>query len=107
MDEPLLRDQIAAVVVDAVCRCGCSSVRLRSVRQPILAERITQLSSTGRDDYFAVEATGRRPEQQFVNVVLHVTHGRVGELEVFDAVEGVGVAVTLSDLTDLTEPTVS
>jgi hypothetical protein len=39
--------------------------------------------------------------------VLHVLGGRVGELEVFDAVKGEGAAVALDGLAGLTEPTVS
>ena len=46
--EPLLSEQIGTVVVDAVCRCGCSSVRLRSEGRPISAERVAQLSTSGR-----------------------------------------------------------
>jgi hypothetical protein len=101
-----LHDQLATVVVDAVCGCGCSSVRLRSTGQPIPADRVAHLSQTGRDDYVAVQATGRRPEQQFVTLPLHVMAGRVGESEVFDTIAGEGTAVRLADLEDLTEPTV-
>src|SRR4051794_2031223 len=70
--EPLLNDQIATVVVVAVCRCGCSSVRLRSKEGSIAPEKVAQLSSRGRDDYFAVDATGSGPENRIVDVVLHV-----------------------------------
>ena len=107
VDEPVLHDQIATVVVDAVCRCGCSSVRLRSEERQIHPEKVAQLSSSGRDDYFAVEATGSGPEKQTVEVVLHVFNGRVGELEIFDSVNGEGAAIPLTGLHGLTEPTVS
>lgn len=106
VDERLLHDQLSAVVVTAVCRCGCSSVRLRSEQQPIPAERVAELSGKGRDDYFAVAATGRGPTTTSVDVVLHVMKGRVGELEVFDVTGGEGVAVPLTGLTSLAEPTV-
>jgi hypothetical protein len=105
--EPLLDDQVSSVVVDAVCRCGCSSVRLRSDRKAISAETVTRLSSAGRADYLTVEAVGCESDHQDVNVVLHVPGGRVGELEVFDAVKGEGAAVALDRLAELTEPTVS
>lgn len=39
--------------------------------------------------------------------MLHLLGGRVGELEVFDAVKGEGAAVALDGLAGLTEPTVS
>jgi hypothetical protein len=107
VDEPALNDQISAVVVDAVCRCGCSSVRLRSEERPISAEKVAQLSSIGREDYFAVESIGTGSEKQLVNVVLHVFNGRVGELEIFDSVNGEGVAIPLTGLHGITEPTVS
>ena len=107
VDEPLLHDQIATVVVDAVCRCGCSSVRLRSEERPIPGDRVAQLSSRGRDDYFAVEATGSGPDKQIVHVVLHVFNGRVGELEIFDSVNGEGAAIPLTELRGMTNPTVS
>ncbi len=105
--EPLLDDQVSSVVVDAVCRCGCSSVRLRSDRQAVPAETVTRLSGTARADYLTVEAFGCEPDHQAVNVVLHVIGGRVGELEVFDAVKGEGAAVVLDQLLRLTKPTVS
>ena len=107
VDEPLLDDQISTVVVEAVCHCGCSSVRLRSEERPISPEKVAQLSSSGRDDYFAVAATARGPEKQIVDVVLHVFNGRVGELEIFDSVNGEGTATPSTGLHGLTKPTVS
>ena len=97
VDEPLLHAQVATVVVDATCRCGCSSVRLCSGQPAILAERIVQLSGRGRPDYFGVTATGRGG----VDVVLHVMHGRVIELEVYDRINGDGHAVPLESVLDL------
>jgi hypothetical protein len=81
-------------------------MRLHSEEQPLPDGRIAQFSSSGRDDYLAVDAAGHRPEQQRVNVVLHVMDGQVGELEVFDTAQGEGAAVPLSDLTDQDEPIV-
>ena len=108
VNEPLLTVQIATVVVEAACRCGCSSVRLRSDERPMPAETISKTSRTGRDDYLAVEATGAAgPEQQAVNVVLHVFAGRVGELEVLDSINGEGAAVPLTDLRLTTKPMVT
>jgi hypothetical protein len=51
-----------------------------------------------------VDAVGHGSDRATVQVVLHVVEGRVEELEVF-AREG--VAVSLADLTDLTDITVS
>lgn len=104
--EPLLRGQLATVLVDAVCRCGCSSVRLRTEGEPVPAAMAARSSGTGRDDHVAVAATGRRPEQRHVDVVLHVMAGRLGELEVFHTAAGEGAAVSLADLEDLAGPTV-
>ncbi|CCH85955.1 protein of unknown function [Modestobacter italicus] len=97
VDEPMLHAQVATVVVDATCRCGCSSVRLCSGQPAIPTERIVQLSGTGRPDHFAVSATSRGR----VDVVLHVMHGRVVELEVYDHRDGDGRAVPLDDVLDL------
>ena len=105
--DPLLHDQVTSVVVDAVCRCGCSSMRLRSDGPAIPAQRVSELSSRRRPDYFAVEAFGRDADHQDVNVVLHVMGGRVGELEIFDTVNGEGAAVSLAGLANLTAPTVN
>lgn len=105
--EPLLHSQVTSVVVDAVCRCGCSSVRLRSSQPTIPAGRMAELSDRGRADYFAVEAFGRHPNHRDVTVALHVMGGHVGELEVFDTVNGEDAFVALDGLATLTEPTVS
>src|SRR3954452_22694358 len=83
VDEPLLSDQVRTAVVIAVCRCGCSSVRVRSQERPISATRVAQLSSTGRDDVFSVQAFSSDPATEQVYVELHVVRGRVEELEVF------------------------
>ena len=103
VDEPLLHSQVATVLVDAVCRCGCPSVRLRSEEQPLLEADVTRLSHLGRDDYFAVHITGAGPEQQSVDVVLHLVNGLVHELEIFSDGEG---SLSVADLTDLTDPVV-
>ncbi len=85
--DPALHDQVASVVVDAVCRCGCSSVRLRT-------------DSPARDGgHLAVGADGSAPGHELVQVVLHVIGGRVHELEVFDQLAGEGVPVALGELT--------
>ena len=102
--EPLLDEQVATVVVDGVCRCGCSSVRLRTDGPAVPAARVAQLSGTGRDDHLAVAGTARTPAGHDVDVVLHVVRGRVHELEVFDTVDGEGAAV---DTAALTAPTVA
>lgn len=103
VDRPLLHDQVATVLVDAVCRCGCPSVRLRSQEQPIPGEDVAGLSSTGRGDHFAVEATGSGSGDQPVTVVLHVVQGLVHELEVF--VDGEG-PLSVAEITEITEPVV-
>ncbi len=102
--DPVLHDQVASAVVDAVCRCGCSSVRLRSDRPALSARRALQLSGRGRSDHLAVEAVGSAPGHEHVQVVLHVVLGRVQELEVFDTLGGEGVPVALEDVTVLDAP---
>ncbi len=88
----------------AVCRCGCSSVRLRINTRPVPQEPSARLSSmNGWSDYFSVTADGRGPNGEVVAVALHVVSGRIEELEVF---AGEGVAVPLHSITDLTEPVV-
>ena len=102
VDEPLLHAQVATVVVDATCRCGCSSVRLCSGQPTIPTERIVQLSGTGRPDHFAVSVIARGR----VDVVLHVMHGRVVELEVYDRINGDGHAVPPEGVLDLGDTSV-
>jgi hypothetical protein len=92
--DPRLRDQVASVVVDAVCRCGCSSVRLRAD------------GPAGSSGHRAVEAIGSGPGHEHVQVVLHVLRGRLHELEVFDTFAGEGVPVALEDLPVLGAPAV-
>ena len=101
--DPALRSQVATVLLDGICRCGCSSIRLRTDAQAVPAH----LSTPGPDDHVAVASSGRTPDGHDVAVVLHLRHGRVHELEVFDTAGGEGVAVPLDDLTELTTPTVS
>ncbi len=103
--EPLLHEQVSSVVIDAVCRCGCSSVRLRSAEQAVPPDRVVELSGRRRSDYFSVQARGRGRAHRNVTVVLHVMGGRVGELEIFDGVKGEGTAVDVAGLTRLTTPT--
>lgn len=105
--EPLLDRQLATVLVDGVCRCGCSSVRLRTDGPAVPAARVARLSGTGRDDHLAVTGTARSPDGHDVDVVLHVVHGRVHELEVLDTVEGEGDAVDTAALSDPAGPTVA
>jgi hypothetical protein len=104
VDEPLLDRQVATASVVAVCRCGCSSLRLHSDEQPLPDVRVVQLSDNARPDYFYVEGLGNAAELPSVQVVLHVAQGRIHELEVF---AGEGVAVPLASLTGLTEITVA
>jgi hypothetical protein len=103
LGDPALREQVDTVLVDGVCRCGCSSVRLRPAGPPVPVEP----SIPGRDHHVAVASSGRTADGHDVDVVLHLVHGRVHELEVFDTVGGEGVAAPLDDLTELTTPTVS
>lgn len=97
--DPVLSGQVASAVVDAVCRCGCSSVRLR-------ADRSAAPARVGRAGHHAVEAVGSAPGHEHVQVVLHVLRGRVHELEVFDTRAGEGVPVALDELTRLAAPEV-
>ena len=104
LDEPLLQRQIDTAVVTAVCRCGCSSVRLSSDAPPVPEARVAHLSENHRPDYFSVDAFGRGANQATAQVILHVADGRIHELEVF---AGEGVAVSLGDVTDLTHITLA
>ena len=90
-DVPSLSEQVATVRVVSTCDCGCASVGLRTEGPQVPATAVARLSDTGRDDYFAVSASGGD-----VSVVLHVLSGFVGELEIF-AGEGVPVAAPHAD----------
>ena len=104
--EPRLRSQVSSVVIDAVCRCGCASVRLQSDQAAIPPRRVAELSGRHRPDYFTVEAVGQGPHHAGVNVVLHVWRGRVAELEIFDSVKGEG-AVELGRLSSVNTPSIN
>ncbi|MFF5229459.1 hypothetical protein [Dactylosporangium sp. NPDC000521] len=96
-DVVALGEQVTTACVVSTCRCGCGSVGLRSDGPPVPAAVVARLSANGRDDYFAVSASGGVD----VSVVLHVLSGAVGELELF-AGEGVEVTPPRADgLTDL------
>jgi hypothetical protein len=92
VDVPHLSEQVATVRAASICACGCASVGLRTEGPQVPATVVAGLSSTGRDDYFAVSASSGRD----VSVVLHVLGGFVGELEIF-AGEAVAVTVPLVD----------
>lgn len=93
-----LRDQAASVWVTASCDCGCSSVRLRSDAPALSPAQMTRLSSTGRDDWFAIdytrfdEATAADASTgcRMLQIVVHVVAGSLHELEIF-VEEGVAV----------------
>ncbi len=104
VDDPLLLQQAGRAVVAAVCRCGCSSVRLCSDGPRVPAVRVAQLSSRQRPDYFCVDAVGRDANRATAQVVLHVVEGRIHELEVC---AGEGAAVRLDEVTELTDVTVA
>ena len=91
-DVPSLSEQIATVRVVSTCDCGCASVGLRTEGPQVPVTVVVRLSDTGRDDYFAVSASGGGD----VSLVLHVISGFVGELEIF-AGEGVPVVAPHAD----------
>ena len=106
-NEPLLTEQVRTIVIDAVCRCGCSSVRLRSDEPAIPPARVAQLSKHERDDFFRVQAFSNDPAQELVYAELHMMAGRVEELEVYDGARGDGAAAALAQIAELGEVTVS
>jgi hypothetical protein len=78
-DVPNLREQVATVRVASTCDCGCASVGLLTEGPQVPAMAVARLSDTGREDYFAVSASGGGD----VSVVLHVLSGvrrRAGDL---------------------------
>jgi hypothetical protein len=86
---PELTAQAADVWVTALCDCGCPSIQLRTDAPAISAEMMLRFSAFGRDDWFAIDYTRWTPMLQ---VVVHVTRGRLHELEIF-AGEGIGVDI--------------
>lgn len=95
-DVACLSEQVATVRVVSTCDCGCGSVGLHSEKPPVPAAAVARFSGSGRDDYFAVSASGGAD----VSVVLHVIGGLVGELEIF---AGEGVKATAPDVGSLTD----
>jgi len=101
-DNAELTAQAATAWVTALCDCGCRSVRLHSDAAPLSPAAMSDLSSTGRDDWFSIDCTrfvgeppgAERPARTVptVQVVVHVTSGSLHELEIF-AGEGVAVEV--------------
>ncbi|GAA2627477.1 hypothetical protein GCM10010399_68830 [Dactylosporangium fulvum] len=82
-----LTAQAATARVTAVCACGCASVRLACEGPAVPRETVKALSDSGRDDYCAVQVRAGD-----VDVVAHVVHGILVELELF-AGEGVKVEI--------------
>jgi len=83
-----LTEQVASARVTATCRCGCSSVRLGTDGPRVPAGTTSELSRTGRDDYFGVGAIAG--DEPAVDVVVHVLAGTLTELELY-AGDGVPV----------------
>ncbi|UWZ34074.1 hypothetical protein Drose_22770 [Dactylosporangium roseum] len=84
--EPLAA-QAATARVTALCACGCASVRLACEGPAIPRETVKALSDGGRGDHCAVQVRAGA-----VDVVAHVVHGMLVELELF-AGEGVKVEI--------------
>jgi Domain of unknown function (DUF6984) len=80
LTSPLANDEVRAQArtaeVVGMCDCGCRSVGLRndegSPRAP------------GSADVVQITAHGRAADGTFVEVTLHVIHGRIAELEIWD-----------------------
>jgi hypothetical protein len=103
---PELTGQVAGADVVGACTCGCSSVQLSAVRAPLPVATVRRLSATGRTDHLAVSSSGRGPDGSPVDVVLHLTEGRLHELEVHDPGAGDGTPVDLAGVRDLGPPRV-
>ena len=93
---PELVAQATSAQVVAKCDCGCGSVGLRTNGTALSRTTMMRLSTTGRDDWFSIQATSTAPE---VQVVVHVVAGLLHELEVF-AGEGVRVDVPRPEALD-------
>jgi hypothetical protein len=78
---PGLAAQVASVRVTATCRCGCSSVRLQSDAPAVPPAVVAGLSPRGRSDHLGIQAHADGGDQP-VQVVVHVIHGRLAELEI-------------------------
>jgi hypothetical protein len=90
------------VLVEGVCRCDCSNIHLRATGRPFLRRESRGCQPPDETSTSPGADAARTADGHEEDIVLHLVHGRVCELEVFDTVGGEGVAVPLDDLTELT-----
>jgi hypothetical protein len=78
-----LRAQVAAVEVVATCACGCASIGLQGDGPQVSRDAMRRIGDFDRDDHAELIAWGVTPEERPVQVALHVSLGRIWELEVW------------------------
>lgn len=95
---PELLAQLEGATVTGLCRCGCSSVQLATSSRPVTADWLSKRSPRGPEGHLAMTTVAEHAEDELVTVTLHVLHGRIAELEIFDAIRGEGCPVDLTAL---------
>ena len=85
---PELVVQVCTAQIVGECSCGCPSVWIRADADlPALVIEAEE-SPTGDPAYYSLTAHGRNNDAQDVQVTLHVTGGRVEELEIWSGAPG-------------------
>jgi hypothetical protein len=91
LDHPIARDELRAQAeraeVVSECDCGCRSVGLEPHAAAPSARYTAEDSVYGRDDYIGIRARGRSEAGTEIEVTLHVVHGRMAELEIWDGAQ--------------------
>jgi hypothetical protein len=80
---PELSAQVAAAEVVSACSCGCPSVGLRTDGAAVPEDVMRRLSESGRSDVLSLSTVGTDEQGRTVDIVLHLVHGLIEELEVW------------------------
>jgi hypothetical protein len=82
-DSDELREQVAQAEVVATCSCGCPSIGLRGDGPEVPREAMRGLGDFDHDDHARLTARGLSAGERPVEVALHVSLGRIWEMEVW------------------------
>jgi hypothetical protein len=85
---PELIEQAATARVIGECSCGCPSVCLRPDESTPSVTTTADESPTGDPSYYSLTAHGTNGDGREVQVTLHVSLGRIDELEIWAGEEG-------------------
>jgi hypothetical protein len=82
-DSEELREQVAQAEVVATCSCGCPSIGLRGDGPEVPRDEMRGLGDFDHDDHARLTARGLSAGERPVEIALHVSLGRIWEMEVW------------------------